>query len=322
MAKWYAGVTHSHTNNSDGVLTPEELVKLAEKNKLDFLMITDHNQFCEEIPTSDKLTVIPGTELTKHGGHTNIWGVKHPIDNFDCETYEEWLDKVAQAKQNGATVCINHPLCSNCPWRWPLEPEKADCLEVWNAPQHTDNMRCTEFWQNELRAGKKIPVVGGSDYHRDYAVTNLLTWPVTYVYAESNGQDDILTAIRAGHTTVSSGVGKTMIEITCEDNMMGDTVKLGDKTEITVIVTNIKKGHTLKVIGKNGVIYSEKVRKSGKYEKTLPIENTNFICVQTERKLNPLFERVYNKYAVKLTKETPGKLPAFISAQSGAIYFE
>ena len=34
---------HTHTNNSDGLLTPEELVNLATKNKVKYLTITDHD---------------------------------------------------------------------------------------------------------------------------------------------------------------------------------------------------------------------------------------------------------------------------------------
>jgi 3',5'-nucleoside bisphosphate phosphatase len=36
---------HSHTNESDGSLAPEELVRLAERNDLDALAITDHDTF-------------------------------------------------------------------------------------------------------------------------------------------------------------------------------------------------------------------------------------------------------------------------------------
>ena len=45
--KWYVGVPHCHTTASDGGLTLEELIKKAKKNKLDFLMITDHNVNCK-----------------------------------------------------------------------------------------------------------------------------------------------------------------------------------------------------------------------------------------------------------------------------------
>lgn len=323
MGKWYAGVVHSHTNRSDGKFEPDELIRLAEKHKLDFIIITDHDQFCTSVPKSDKLLVIPGTELTKDGGHTNIWGVQYPIDNFECEEYDEWERKIAMAREKGAVICINHPLCSNCTWRWPLEPEKADCVEVWNSPQHVDNMRCTEWWRGELCKGKKIPAVGGSDYHRDYVVTNLLDNPVTYVYADECTQEKILSSLKAGHTTIAPHVGKTMIEITCGDKIIGDTVKLEEKTEITVKVNCLKKNHTLKVFDKNGVMYHYKSSKTAPFSITLRVRDTNFVCAQVEYETGSVFEFGYNIAAKKILHEKEsGKLPPFIYAQTGAMYFE
>ena len=88
--KWYVGVPHSHTVNSDGALTVEQLAEKAKKNKLDYIMITDHNKNCNELPKTDGLTLIYGAELTKHGGHTNLWGVKDVVDDYDnCEKDEK-----------------------------------------------------------------------------------------------------------------------------------------------------------------------------------------------------------------------------------------
>lgn len=323
MGKWYAGVVHSHTTRSDGAYTPDELIKLAEKKHLDFIILTDHDQFCEYVPKSDKLLVIPGAELSKNGGHTNIWGVQYPFDNFEGETYEEWQAKIDEAKSKGAVICMNHPLCSDCTWRWPREPEKVDCVEIWNSPQHTDNMLCTAWWQDELRLGKKIPAVGGSDFHRNYVVTDFLDNPVTYVYADECTQDAILNAIKAGHTTIAPHVGKTMIEITCGDAIIGDTVKLADKTKITVSVSNLKKGHTLKVIAKNGVIFAHKAEHTGEYSIQLPIADTNFVCAQIEYKVNPIYGLIYqNVIASKIPSQKGQPLPPFIYSQTGAMYFE
>ena len=55
MGKWYAGVVHSHTTRSDGAYNPDELVKKAEKTGLDFIILTDHNQFCDESSSLQQL---------------------------------------------------------------------------------------------------------------------------------------------------------------------------------------------------------------------------------------------------------------------------
>ena len=58
-----------------------------------------------------------------------------------------------------------------------------DCLEIWNGPMRESNLRSIGCGQ-QLLAGKKMPICGGSDYHRD---TPFLFpgGPTTCVYAMS-----------------------------------------------------------------------------------------------------------------------------------------
>lgn len=323
MGKWYAGVTHCHTNRSDGKYPPEKIVEMAEQRKLDFLMITDHNRILDRMPESKKVTVIFGTELTKNGGHSNYWGVQAPFDDFECESYEDLKEKIALAKSRGATTSMNHPLCTGCPWRWDKEPEIFDCIEIWNSPQHIDNMICTDWWADELRKGKKIPVVGGSDYHNDYVVTNLMTNPVTYVYAESSSTEDILRAIREGKTTISAGVGKTLITITCGDTMLGGTAKVNESSVAHVSVKGFKKGHILKVIGSTGLVFSYIAEKNGDFEKDIPVGNNTFFYALTDHSVPMLFRVGHNLVMKSRNHCKPfDPVPRFIYAQTGAIYFE
>lgn len=324
MKKWYTGVVHSHTTRSDGKLSPDELVRRAEEYGLDFIIITDHNQFCKEVPKSDKILVIPGTELTDDTwGHTNIWGVEEPIDNFECDSYEEWERKIAMAREKGAVICMNHPKCSQCGWHWPLEPEKVDCVEIWNSPQHTDNMICTAWWQDELRKGKKIPAVGGSDFHTDYVVTAHLDNPVSRVWAEECTQEAILNAIKEGHVTISPSVKGQTIEITSGDSVIGDTVKLDDSTKVTVSVDMLKKKQTLKIIDNSGVKYEYKADKTAPFSITLPVRKAGFISAQVEYDLHPVYGAIQGKVEQTIFhSKHKGKLPPFIYSQTGAIYFE
>ncbi|MCE5259471.1 MAG: hypothetical protein LLG44_10540, partial [Chloroflexi bacterium] len=58
------GDLHTHTWASDGVLTAEELGRHALRHGLDFIAITDHNQFstAASLPHIAGLTLIPGVE--------------------------------------------------------------------------------------------------------------------------------------------------------------------------------------------------------------------------------------------------------------------
>ena len=42
-AKWYRGNTHTHTLNSDGDSTPDEVVRWYREHGYQFLVLTDHN---------------------------------------------------------------------------------------------------------------------------------------------------------------------------------------------------------------------------------------------------------------------------------------
>ena len=324
--KWYVGVTHCHTTASDGGLTLEEVVKNAKKNKLDFLMITDHDVNCEEFPEVDGITLIYGAELSKNGGHCNMWGVKDVIDKEDyetCETYEDFLRVKNKAKERGAVICMNHPHCKQCPWRWEKNPEDVDVLEVWNSPTHYDNLECTEWWHEQLRKGYKLPVVGGSDYHRDYVVTNLLTWPVTYVYAKSSSAEDILDAIVKGRTTISFTTNSTVIDIKSGDAILGDTVKLTDKTEVTISVKHIHRNHKLIVFNASGECFTHTAKKTGDYSVTLPVEKDGFLCAHVVFEPGFLYSKIHDiAIASRIPEQKGMKLPPLIFAQSGAIYFE
>lgn len=59
---------HTHTNNSDGELSPKELLTLAQDNKLDMLAISDHNNInayneLKECRNVFKGKIIPAVEL-------------------------------------------------------------------------------------------------------------------------------------------------------------------------------------------------------------------------------------------------------------------
>ena len=171
--------------------------------------------------------------------------------------------------------------------------------------------------------GQKIPVVGGSDYHRDYVVTDLMINPVTYVYAESNSVEDILSAIRAGRTTIAAGVGKTMIEITCAGGMIGDTVKVKDDTDARVTVKGLKKGHTLRVFGTDGLMYKYKATSTGDYAVNVPVGSSKFMYAVVDYPVM-LPVRVGQNLIMRSRNHCGvfDPVPDFIYAQTGAIYFE
>src|SRR5688572_4696692 len=69
-ARWYKGNTHTHTLNSDGDSTPDEVVRWYREHGYHFVVLTDHN-FLTSIDglnalhgADDRFLVVKGEEVT------------------------------------------------------------------------------------------------------------------------------------------------------------------------------------------------------------------------------------------------------------------
>ena len=220
------GDLHAHTLASDGVLTAEELGQVALRHGLDFLAITDHNQMvtAAALPRVPGLTLIPGVEWTHYQGHANFLGVDRPYDApFAANTLEEVRLRFESARQRGALITINHPCEGALGFSFPLDALPFDCLEVWNGPMRESNLQAVGLWQSLLAAGKKVPICGGSDYHRD-SPFQFLGGPTTCVYAMSAGPSDILAALREGHAYITFAPDGPRLELHAGEAMLGDSV--------------------------------------------------------------------------------------------------
>src|SRR5205085_11498799 len=72
--RWYKGNTHTHTLNSDGDSTPDDVVRWYREHGYAFLVLTDHN-FLTSVDglnalhgADDKFLVIRGEEVTDRFG--------------------------------------------------------------------------------------------------------------------------------------------------------------------------------------------------------------------------------------------------------------
>ena len=103
---------HSHTNHSDGVLSPSKLISLAMNNQVAYLAITDHDtidgikeaKFFSK--KNDDITIIPGIELSVDvlGEDVHILGIG--IDEYNKALITE-LKKLKEARENRAREIIH-----------------------------------------------------------------------------------------------------------------------------------------------------------------------------------------------------------------------
>jgi hypothetical protein len=243
------GDLHAHTLASDGVHTLEELAWKAKRNGLDFLAVTDHNQFAsrQSLPQVDGVTMIPGVEWTHFRGHASFLGVDRPYDEvFATNTPEETLARFESARQQGALIIVDHPFDPECGFQFDVDALPHDCIEVWNGPMRESNLRAVGYWHQRLCGGEKIPACSGSDYHRDTPFI-FLGGPTMCVLAESSGPSDILASLKAGHGFITFAPNGPTLELCAGEAIMGDSVSWREQKDAEIKAQGLLAGDVLRV---------------------------------------------------------------------------
>ncbi|MDF2908381.1 MAG: hypothetical protein K0R34_3702 [Herbinix sp.] len=247
--KLLKGDTHMHTLGSDGTLSVEGVAQLGKYQGLDYIFITDHNNYAHNFQNVDVegITVIPGTEWTHYKGHAGLLGVKKPFESAFCvNSLEEAQAKLTEAKRNGALLVLNHPFCPSCGWKWGMENFEYDAIEIWNGGvSPASNIKCMEWWKEQLQNNRKIPIVGGSDFHR-LEVLRLIGMPCTCVYAKSNTSEDIVQAIRNGNSYISLSAMGPDLYAEAGGKILGEST--AKRSETTIRFYNLKTNDMLCII--------------------------------------------------------------------------
>ncbi len=283
------GDCHLHTKGSDGILSVEEVAGFAKTNGLDFLFITDHNNYAHNrgLKSNKDLTLIPGTEWTHFEGHANMLGVERPFSgHYYANNLDEVREKLAEARQKGALVSINHPFDAGCPWKWGLDNIEFDCVEIWNSIIKASDMKCIAWWHQELCKGRRLPAIGGSDFHRFHNF-GMPGMPTTCVYSMSRGQTDILDAIKKGHAYITFQADAPQADIRCRGNFMGDEIPFEQNLSIIFEFTSVNAGDAIKIISASGVEKEFVVERSGAVSFEIKAENKRFYRAELYRQLLP-----------------------------------
>ncbi len=156
---------HIHSQYSkDSFLNLEKIVDFAKKNKIDVVILSDHNNLApeKEIKKFKEIRIIPGEEIKTNQGEIIGIFLKEKIPAG--LSLEETVKKIKEQK---GLVVIPHPF--DCLRRNRLKKSslfkivnQIDIIEVFNALNlfNSANKKAEEFAQKE----KKIKIVG-SDAH-------------------------------------------------------------------------------------------------------------------------------------------------------------
>ena len=230
--EWFAGDGHVHTCYSHdawcgpgddegedafysfGGTVTQRFVEGSLKG-MDFLVISDHDDIRAHTDPgfgSQGVTGIRAYEASLSGGHAQMIGARkaYPEGGGDALATTAMADLL---RADGGIFQANHPgyrltgqpltSCadaggSRMHWRYAYTV-LPDTVEVWNA---TTMLRPSElFWECWLQRGARLGALGGSDSHGANHIN--IGLPMTWAFAKSASEADILRAIRAGRTTLS-----------------------------------------------------------------------------------------------------------------------
>lgn len=212
-AGWLRCDLHCHSRYSDGDAWPAELRAAAAAAGLDVLGITDHNSAHAGPATDDgeRPFLLPGAEVTTYGGHWNVWGTStwHEFRHPNREAAAAAMRAAAAA---GGVISINHPKPFGPPWSYGDDLSN-HAVEVWNGPWDRLNWIALAAWEAQLRAGRRLTAIGGSDTHylspADPAAPAALPraklgGPTTWLHLPGEvSVSTILDAIRRGRCFIS-----------------------------------------------------------------------------------------------------------------------
>ena len=182
-AVWYKGNTHTHTLNSDGDSTPDDVVRWYREHAYQFLVLTDHN-FLTKVDglnalhgADEKFLIIKGEEVTSTAGgkpvHVNGLDTSRQVGAQTGASVVEVLQRSVDAIRAASGIShINHPN-----FRWALTAEDLGqvrdnrLLEIFNGHPEVNNVGgggvpgLEEVWDRLLSNGMLVYGIAVDDAH-------------------------------------------------------------------------------------------------------------------------------------------------------------
>jgi len=184
--RWYKGNTHTHTLNSDGDSTPDDVVRWYREHGYQFLVLTDHN-FHTNVDglnalhaADDQFLVIRGEEVTStskgkpvhvNGLDTNrrVGAQTGAPDSTIVDVLQRSVDAVRAAS---GVPTINHP---NFGWALTIDDMRQvrnnKLFEIFNGHPEVNNVGggnvpgLEEIWDRLLSSGMLLYGVAVDDAH-------------------------------------------------------------------------------------------------------------------------------------------------------------
>jgi len=227
--RWLKGNLHTHSTNSDGVHTPQEVVNNYRSKGYDFLSITDHGRLTDPSTLNTRgITLIPGEEISlgkSEAGttfHIVAIGICESLPFRDFDTKSNPQAAIDTIKKNGGLAILAHPYWSGLTSNDMLRPIGYDGVEIYNSNCEIYNGAgdSRPHVDSALAKGRKFLLFATDDHHGTPEPMKLSDAAVSWisVKAKDNSAESILSSIKAGQFYASNG--PEIRDITYE----GDTI--------------------------------------------------------------------------------------------------
>lgn len=215
--RFYRGNLHTHSNVSDGAMSPEEVARAYRANGYDFIALTDHFRERFGFPVTDtralrdgEFTTILGAELhppaLTNGEDWHILAVGLPLDFPAAGADEDGPALAARARDAGAYVAIAHPHWYSATIHDARSIDSAHAIEIFNQTCHMANDRGYGWYLADLllAEGRRVMAIGTDDAHCKPERPDMFACWVM-VKAESLDPDALLASLHQGHYYTSQG---------------------------------------------------------------------------------------------------------------------
>ncbi len=273
-ARWYKGNLHTHTLNSDGDSTPDDVVKWYREHGYQFLVLTDHNYLTSVEGlnalhgAAGQFLVVKGEEVTGRSGekpvHVNGLEVDRLVEAPGGATVVEVAQNMVDAIRAARGIpSVNHP---NFGWAFTTDElgqiQRTRLFEVFNGHPAVNNLGgggvpgLEETWDRILSAGKLLYGVAVDDAH-----SFKRPWDTTvpapgkgWVYVRSPRLEGraLVEALERGEFYSSTGVELTSVEVA------GSTMTIGIRQEPS-------SKYRTQFIGRSGRVLSESTTSPASY---------------------------------------------------------
>ena len=271
---WYKGNTHTHTLNSDGDSTPDDVVRWYREHGYRFLVLSDHNYLTSVDGLNllhgadEQFLVIKGEEISDRLDnkplHINGLEVSRTIDPQHGHTVVDIVQRNVDAiRKAGGVPHVNHP---NYEWAISsddlLRLERVRLFEVYNGHHQVNNLGgggvpgMEEVWDRLLSSGKVFYGIADDDAHVFKQPGNPdvpgpgRAWVV--VRAERLAPRLIVDALERGDFYASTGVELSDYQVT-------------DKGITIVIKERPSSKYRVQFIGRNGQLLKEATSSTATY---------------------------------------------------------